>query len=201
MGNIVQFKITLLGSRPLVWRQFQVTDDYRFDRFHQVIYMVMGWWNSHLHEFRIGDREIGMPDDDYKYEFPNLEDETQVFLHEMEFKKGDEFLYLYDFGDHWEHRLKVEKVTAGALSAPSCLSGKNACPLEDCGGISGYINMLKVLKKPTDPEYESWMEWLPKGFSPTRFDIDAVHTELGKFAVWHRRHPRAKSTPWHQISD
>ena len=200
MGNIIQFKITLLGIQPLIWRQFQVTDDYRFDRFHQVIYLVMGWWNSHLHEFKIGDREIGMPDDDYDYEFPNLEDESEVFLHEMEFKKGDEFHYLYDFGDHWEHHLKVEKVTKGALSAPSCLRGKNACPPEDCGGITGYNNMLKVLKKPNDPEYESWIRWLPDGYSPKFYDIHGVNTELAKFAVWHRRHPRAKSTPWHQIS-
>jgi hypothetical protein len=51
------------GNQPLIWRLFLVTDDYRFDRFHQVVFLVMGWMNSHLHEFDIGERKIG----DYAY--------------------------------------------------------------------------------------------------------------------------------------
>ncbi|MCB9298251.1 MAG: plasmid pRiA4b ORF-3 family protein [Lewinellaceae bacterium] len=64
MENILQFKITLKEIRPLIWRRIQVTDDYRFGRFHQVIQIAMGWWNYHLHEFHIKGWEIGMPDDD-----------------------------------------------------------------------------------------------------------------------------------------
>lgn len=199
MENILQFKITLKEIRPLIWRHIQVTDDYRFDRFHQVIQIAMGWWNYHLHEFHIKGREIGMPDDDYAYEFPNLEDEGTVYLRDLELEKGDQFTYLYDFGDHWEHLLKVEKATEGALSAPSCLMGKNACPPEDCGGIWGYADLLKILKNPRHPEHENWREWLRQGHDPAFFDIDGVNTELAKFAVWHRRHPKARSTPWHQI--
>lgn len=197
MSKILQIKITLQESRPLIWRRFQLTDDYRFDRFHQVIQIAMGWWNSHLHEFRIKGREIGMLDDDYDY--PNLEDEASVYLRDLELEKGDKFSYLYDFGDSWEHLLVVEKVTDGALSAPSCLMGENACPPEDCGGIWGYKGLLKILKNPKHPEYESWQEWLPPGFNPASFYIDIVNFELAKFAVWHRKHPRARSTPWHQI--
>ncbi|MCB9052389.1 MAG: plasmid pRiA4b ORF-3 family protein [Lewinellaceae bacterium] len=87
MENILQFKITLKEIRPLIWRRIQVTDDYRFDRFHQVIQIAMAWWNYHLHEFHIKGREIGMPDDDYAYEFPNLEDEATVYLRDLELKK------------------------------------------------------------------------------------------------------------------
>ena len=199
MTNILQFKISLIGSKPLIWRRFQVTDDYRFDRFHQVIFLVMGWWNSHLHEFKIKGREIGMVDGDALDFFPNLEDETQVYLRDLDLQKGEQFHYLYDFGDSWEHNLKVEKVTEGALSAPSCLSGKNACPPEDCGGIYGYAAMKAALKNPRHPEYETWINWAPENFDPTLFDIDAVNTELAMFGNWHRMHPRAKSTPWHQL--
>jgi hypothetical protein len=198
MTNILQFKITLLGSQPLIWRRFQVTDDYRFDRFHQVIYLVMGWMNSHLHEFHIGERKIGMRFDD-PWSRTELIDETKVFLHEMNFQEGDKLHYLYDFGDYWEHLLEVQHITKGSLSAPSCLNGQNACPPEDCGGTSGYANLLKVLNDPKDSDYDNLLQWLPDGFSPNFFDIDKVNTELAKFGVWHRKHPRAKATPWHQI--
>lgn len=158
----------------------------------------MGWTNSHLHEFQIGERTIAMVLED-NFDLPDPEDETTIFLKEINFQEGDTFRYLYDFGDYWEHLLEVEKLTAGALSAPSCLRGENACPPEDCGGIHGYANLLEILKNPEDPEYDSWLQWLPNGFSPAVFDIDKVNTELAKFGAWHRKHPRAKATPWHQI--
>jgi len=40
---------------------------------------------------------------------------------------------------------------------------------------------------------------LPSGFNPNYFSKDAVNKELEKFGVWHRKHPRKKSTPWHQL--
>ncbi len=199
MTSILQFKITLLGSQPVIWRQFQVTDDYRFDRFHQVVFLVMGWMNAHLHEFRVGDRGIGMLLND-GFDVPGVEDETNIFLHEMNFQEGDKLLYLYDFGDNWEHLLQVEQIAKGALAAPSCLNGENACPPEDCGGIPMYNEMVRMHNDPDASQDEDAMLWLPEDFSPTDFDIKAVNAELAKFGAWHRQHPRAKSTPWHRIS-
>ena len=199
MDKILQFKITLTDSKPLVWRRFHITDDFRIDRFHQVIQILMGWKNYHLHDFRIHGREIGMIDewvDEYQ---PRLEDETCIYLEDFEFEKGDVLLYRYDYGDDWEHELKIEKITSGFLSAPSCLEGKNATPPEDCGGMSGYRELLKILKKPAHPEYNSWRKWLPRDFDPDHYNIRAVNKELSRFANWHWRHPEAVSTPWHQI--
>lgn len=50
------------------------------------------------------------------------------------------FLYTYDFGDDWEHEILVEKVLPVVPDTryPICLTGKRACPLEDCGGPWGY---------------------------------------------------------------
>jgi hypothetical protein len=45
---ILQFHISLPESRPPIWRRIQLTDDYRLDRFHQIIQIAMGWENSQL---------------------------------------------------------------------------------------------------------------------------------------------------------
>ena len=68
---------------------------------------TMGWMGGHLHEFIIGDRNFGMPDQDYPE--IGLEREDRVTL-STALGSLKTFRYLYDFGDGWEHRVKVEKV-------------------------------------------------------------------------------------------
>lgn len=50
------------------------------------------------------------------------------------------FTYLYDFGDHWEHSVKIEDLVSPKPRQPliACLAGENACPPEDVGGEPGY---------------------------------------------------------------
>ena len=96
MSKTLHFKITLNESNPSVWRIFKVEDSYRLDRFHQVIQIVMGWWNSHLHEFTIKDRTIGMVIEEF-YDMPPVEDENKFRLKQFRFKEGDTFNYLYQF--------------------------------------------------------------------------------------------------------
>ena len=198
MSRTLHFKITLVGSKPPIWRKFQLTDDFRFDRFHQLIQLVMGWYNAHLHEFAIADRKIGMVLDDM-WDAEPVEDETKVYLRDVPLKKGDRFNYLYDFGDSWMHELKVEKITEGEALPVCCTDGANACPPEDCGGIWGYQDLLKIRQNPNDPEHDDWMHWLPDDFDPQHFSLAEINAELDRFVDWHRKHPRAKSTPWHRI--
>lgn len=51
---VCQFKITLRGSQPSIWRQFTVPASYTLGDLHIVIQAVMDWENYHLHEFVIG---------------------------------------------------------------------------------------------------------------------------------------------------
>lgn len=198
MSKTLQFSIQLMGSKPLIWRRFKVSDSYRLDRFHQVIQIVMGWHNAHLHEFRIKERQFGMLMGD-GFDFPEVEDETTIFLKDLPLQQGDIFSYLYDFGDSWEHLIKLDEITTEKLELPICIEGERACPPEDCGGILGYSDMLEILSKPSNPEYESWIEWLPENFNPTKLPKSSINSELKKFGKWHNQHPLAKSTPWHVI--
>lgn len=171
------------------------------DRFHQVIQIAMGWQNYHLHEFRIKNRDIGMPDPDAMAMagFPNPEEESKVYLREFDLQIGDTFKYLYDFGDDWEHLIRVEDVSDQQVENPICLAGKRACPPEDSGGIWGYLDMLEAVKDKKHPEYQMYRQWLSPDFRADFFPITAINDELKKFGAWHRKHPRKKSTPWHMI--
>jgi hypothetical protein len=53
--RLYQFKITLLDTRPPVWRSIQVKDG-TLDKLHEHIQTAMGWTNSHLHHFGIGEQ-------------------------------------------------------------------------------------------------------------------------------------------------
>ena len=95
---------------------------------------------------------------------------------------GETIHYEYDFGDGWQHELKIEKVLPPEADAryPRCLAGKRACPPEDCGGVPGYERMLEILANPNpgDEEYEDIAEWLGGDFDAEAFDLEVVNEEL-----------------------
>ena len=70
-GTVFQFKITLQGIKPPIWRRIQ-TKDCTLDKFHEHIQTAMGWTNSHLHQFKIGGVIYGDPELLYE----GWEDET-----------------------------------------------------------------------------------------------------------------------------
>jgi len=89
-------------------------------------------------------------------------------------------LYLYDFGDGWEHVIELEKIIVGdkTSSKPRCIAGKRACPPEDCGGIYGYYDLLVAIKDPDHPEHENMIEWLGGDLDSEFFDVDEINKIL-----------------------
>ena len=59
--SIYQFKITLKGVKPAVWRRFAVPGEMSLHDASLVILQVMGWSNMHLHAYHIEGNEYGMP--------------------------------------------------------------------------------------------------------------------------------------------
>ncbi|MBI3775903.1 MAG: plasmid pRiA4b ORF-3 family protein [Gammaproteobacteria bacterium] len=147
--SIYQIKVTLQNLDLPVWRRIQVKSDTRLDQLHDVLQIVMGWENDHLHGFRAGRNNYGEPDP-----LGNTVDERKVRLADIA-GVGDKLIYEYDFGDSWEHELNIEKVLEPEPSVhyPVCLAGARACPPEDCGGTYGYKNLLEVLRDPTRGEH------------------------------------------------
>ena len=97
--------------------------------------------------------------------------------------EGAQFGYEYDFGDSWEHEITVEKILpsdAAATTVAVCLDGARACPPEDCGGVWGYANLLKILKNRKHPEHRSMMEWLGRPLDAEAFGLAKTNTWLRK---------------------
>ena len=173
--KILQIKITLKGSKPPIWRRIQVSRGTLLPDLHEIIQTVMGWTDSHLHQFEDGKTSYTMPtEDDWT---PGI-DYSNLVIGKFLKKRGDTLVYEYDFGDGWEHILKLENVLDGGMETPVCLAGKRACPPEDCGGIWGYSNLLEILANPDHEEYESSLEWVGDNFDPDYFDIVEINEFL-----------------------
>ncbi|MFQ5858623.1 MAG: plasmid pRiA4b ORF-3 family protein [Anaerolineae bacterium] len=61
-SEIYQVKVTLKGSKPPIWRRFQVPSDVSLYDLHQVLQVVMGWEDYHLYQFIIGETYFSDPD-------------------------------------------------------------------------------------------------------------------------------------------
>jgi len=178
--TIYQIHLKLKGSKPNIWRRLLVPSDVPLSDLHKIIQTTMGWTNSHLHQF-IKDRtfyEPTPPVDDLCDSSGT--DYTGLTLDELLKTKNDTMTYEYDFGDGWEHEIKLEAILPadekGTL--PKCTAGAMACPPEDCGGIWGFKEFKKIMKTPDHPEYEDYAEWYEGEFDPKMFDMEEVNEML-----------------------
>jgi hypothetical protein len=100
----------------------------------------------------------------------------------------DRFGYTYDFGDEWEHDVLVEAVSDPEpdITYPRCLTGRRACPPEDCGGIWGYDDLLEILGDPAHEEHQDRLDWLgldsADRFDPAAFDLAQVNAALSRLS-------------------
>lgn len=99
-------------------------------------------------------------------------------------REGSMFVYRYDFGDDWEHEITVESITEPDREPlrSECLDGARACPPEDCGGTSGYENLLRVLSDPRNDEHADMRRWVGRAFDPERFEREKINKKLAVIA-------------------
>jgi Plasmid pRiA4b ORF-3-like protein len=166
---LLQLKLTLTGVMPPIWRRLLVTNQATLKRLHDSIQAVADWEDRHEHEFVIAEKRYGRP---APREVVPVENEALFRLHSLPLAKGAGFSYVYDFGEHWEVEVKVERVLPPDPGTPFALviDGARAFPLEDSGGVAGYKELLQVLSDSSHPEYEECREWVGQGFDPERFD-------------------------------
>lgn len=182
--NIHRLKVTLRGSKPPIWRRFEVPSDISLHRLHAVIQAGFGWQDRHLHVFDSAAGQYGIRDPDV----PEVRSDAGKRLSAVADWPGDHFEYEYDFGDGWRHAVTVEAVQPAepGVAYPRCTGGKRACPPEDCGGIAGYYRMLAVLADPHDEDHHARLAWLglssAADFDPDRFEAGVVNEDLSGIA-------------------
>lgn len=180
--HVYQLKIGLKRAKPPIWRRVQVPGNYTLDMLHDIIQIVMGWTDTHLHSFEIDKVFYESADDadDFSWndDFISKRDEASVTLQNVLGNWISRFHYVYDFGDDWMHQIDVEKVIPAeeAESYPVLLTGRKACPPEDCGGIYGYMQLLEDLNDP-ESDYYNEVKNIYGDIDPTRFDKNDV-TEI-----------------------
>lgn len=185
---LYRFKVTLKEIRPQIWRRIEVPAEYSFWDLHVAIQDSMGWYDCHLHEFKIANPvngasdNIGIPDDDYldEEDIPLTGWDTPIAMYFR--NPGDKAAYYYDMGDYWVHQIVLEGIAirAPGIKYPLCLAGKRACPPEDCGGVGGYRRLLRVLRNPSHKEHTRMLEWLGGRYDPEIFYPERVHFDNPK---------------------
>lgn len=144
---------------------------------HDVIQVAMGWRNSHMHQFIVDGKCYGqMTIGDSEVEEEEGIRLSQIFTN----KKQPRLVYEYDFGDSWQHEIRLEKLLEQEPRAkhPRCVEGARACPPEDCGGAWGYADFLQAIGDKKHPEHRDIKEWIGDRFDPEKFSAVEVNKKL-----------------------
>jgi len=175
--DVFQLRVSLIGIESPIWRRVLVPQNLNLRRLHGVLQAVMGWSDSHLHQFKVGDVRFAEPDEDDRGPI----DYRSISLNQIAPRRGSTCIYEYDFGDGWEHLIVVEDelpIETVAAPLPRCLGGERACPPEDCGGPHGYAELHDALQDPRHPRHDEYRQWLGGEFDPERFDLERVNRSL-----------------------
>ena len=194
--QVARLEVTLEGVEPAVTRRLDVPLRLRLDRLHLVLQAAMGWTDSHLYAFSAGGAEWGMPDPEFR---DGARSAAEATLRDVIEGTGAETIhYLYDFGDGWDHVIRIERTAdpePGRLY-PCLISLQGRCPPEDVGGPPGYAAFLAALADPAHEDHEHLRSWAGGGFDPDAPDLKAILTELDALArKWAPRPRKAKAAP------
>ena len=178
LRDVLQLRVKLKRMKPKVWRCIIVPDTITLQKLHFVIQAAFGWGHAHLHEYITGEGErYGEPDPDYDRPGEVRSERTRLTT----VLRTATLNYTYDFGDNWEHSIKLERTLPGVLfdTLPICAAGAGATPPEDCGGDGGYAELIEIMADPAHPEHAEMATWLGREtWDPAAFEIVAINSRL-----------------------
>ena len=154
-------------------------------RLHDVLQVVMGWEECHLHMFAKGRQRYSLPnpwmDDWAPPGTPRELDEREYRVRQLLKREKDWIDYEYDFGDGWSHRITLQKILPRdpRILLPRCISGKRRCPARKIAEGSGAsTRSWKSWENPDHEEHEEIKEWMGEDFDPEAFSVGEVNEQL-----------------------
>jgi len=176
--KLYELHVELEDIEPLIWRRILVPGSIKLPKLHDLLQLVMGWSDSHLHSFEVGHKTFSLAHEEM--EDLHILDERKYTLGRVLGESVREFVYEYDFGDSWRHRIKVKPVPQPNTDwfYPLCIAGERAAPPDDVGGVTGYLEFLSAIQDPKHDEHESMLTWIGGAFDPEGFDLNAINRVL-----------------------
>lgn len=183
-------RITLKGIRPAIWRKVEVPSNITLRHLSELILPLMGWTGYHLNQFRKGD-DLFTPayqseDNDVDRFYGIRQHASEEFIiADILREKGKTVLFEYDFGDDWQHDIRLSSVADYKPDEPHRIrfvGGKRACPPEDCGGVWGYEELCEeqTSMEGMSSEYKEMCQMgllNPRKEDPNCFDPEAFDEE------------------------
>ena len=194
-ADVVSYRVRaeLNGTKPPLWRRLDLACDLYLDQVHEIMQVAFGWTDSHLHQFGSGPAHYDPATEHYLCPFQVEEGdpgvpEEDVRLDEVLAEPGDKLFYDYDFGDGWQHTIRLEAILPRPSSAPRavCIAGRRDGPPEDCGGVGGYELITAVTDRGHPHHADAVAEFgrfygddiEPGHLRATPFDIDEINDML-----------------------
>jgi hypothetical protein len=182
-AEIATARIELKDTDPPIWREVEVPTSITLKVLHDIVQASIGWLDYHLWEFVIDGRTYGLPMDEDWGTAPRKE-AAKVRLRDV-LQPGETVVaYTYDFGDAWEHEIRIRDVRQGepGVGYPRYVAGERNGPPEDCGGVPGFYDLLAARADPNDDNYADAVAWLDE-YDPDAVDELPIKYALGRIAA------------------
>jgi Plasmid pRiA4b ORF-3-like protein len=183
-SEVYQLRIDLRGPKnPKVWRRIVVPANIKLPLLHVVLLRAMGWGGGHMHEFIFAQSNYTRVEPGLDLPM-DAQDESRVSLRKA-LEGSSAFTWVYDYGDNWQHRVKVERAgdMGVPLEHPMCITGQGACPPDDVGGVPGFGNFVQAMADPAHPEHDELTAWYGGPFDAAAFTAADVQDRLDEIKL------------------
>ena len=151
----------------------------------------MGWEDEHMHGFAVplkneryyrvqASRRFEKPSADSWGDRAN--NEARFKLQDVLAQPKDKLLYLYDFGDDWEHVITLKAVVDTELTLPCLIKAQQGCPPEDCGGLPGAEYWASVWYEKNHEEHDVALQMFGDN-EPGWLDFEALQKAVAKLQL------------------
>ena len=144
-----RLKVSLRHISPMIWRRLLVPSELTLYGLHRSVQIALGWEDYHLHAFRVHGRRYGTEWTGQRHYVDHGEENgerRELTLADLSLRLRQKLIYEYDFGDFWEHEIRVEGREEAKKPYPVCIGGGRAGPPEDVGRLDGYDRLLERLE-------------------------------------------------------